>query len=267
MRIWTFGCSFTEFDWPTWADILINHVGHNGGSGKNWGRCGAGNQYIATKIWECNARHRFTPDDWVFICWTGFTREDRYTTERGWQSPGNLGNQDIYNDNFIRAWADEKHYAMRDAMLIQSTQLALSKLGVNFLNWTMQPIKQKTGAFSFFTSDSTDEVFDLYNLQFDGPSMMVFNNTVDQRPERGKHRIQTRWDDNCQPIPEWHPYPWEHLNYINSNLVDKVSWLADGIHPSTLKFVSHWKRQITAMPQPILLNSINWKPITDSKQW
>ena len=38
MRIFTFGCSFTQYHWPTWADILINENICNGGIGENWGR-------------------------------------------------------------------------------------------------------------------------------------------------------------------------------------------------------------------------------------
>ena len=36
-RLFTFGCSFTQYWWPTWADIL----GYQHDFYENWGRCGA----------------------------------------------------------------------------------------------------------------------------------------------------------------------------------------------------------------------------------
>ena len=49
MRIFAFGCSLTQYFYPTWADILIHHYKSEGTTiGENWGRSGAGNQYIST---------------------------------------------------------------------------------------------------------------------------------------------------------------------------------------------------------------------------
>ena len=51
-RIFTFGCSFTSFRWPTWADILINHFENNGLIGVNLGKHAASNQYAFIKFME-----------------------------------------------------------------------------------------------------------------------------------------------------------------------------------------------------------------------
>ena len=45
-RLFTFGCSVTEFIWPTWADILGREFDYY----ENWGRVGAGNLYIFNSI-------------------------------------------------------------------------------------------------------------------------------------------------------------------------------------------------------------------------
>ena len=39
--LYTFGCSFTKYVWPTWADLLLSQV-----DGENWGMCGGGNKFI-----------------------------------------------------------------------------------------------------------------------------------------------------------------------------------------------------------------------------
>ena len=41
-RAFVFGCSFTQYYWPTWADIL----GREFNKFENWGQCGGGNQFI-----------------------------------------------------------------------------------------------------------------------------------------------------------------------------------------------------------------------------
>ena len=78
MRIFAFGCSLTHYFFPTWADILIRQYENQGYHGENWGRSGAGNQYISTRLWEANTVHRFNKDDVILLQWTSMFRSDRY---------------------------------------------------------------------------------------------------------------------------------------------------------------------------------------------
>ena len=73
-RLYTFGCSFTQYFWPTWADILGQEFDYY----ENWGKLGGGNQFIFNSIIECSLRNKLTPNDTVAIMWTNVTREDRY---------------------------------------------------------------------------------------------------------------------------------------------------------------------------------------------
>jgi hypothetical protein len=71
--LFTFGCSFTEYIWPTWADILGREFEYY----ENWGKAGGGNQYIFNSLIECHLRNQLTKDDTVIIRWTSPDREDR----------------------------------------------------------------------------------------------------------------------------------------------------------------------------------------------
>lgn len=267
MRIWTFGCSFTEYCWPTWADIIIHHGESIGAQGYNLGRCGAGNQYIASRIWECNARYKFTTDDWCFICWTGFNREDRFTTHHGWTTPGNIGTQDTYNEEFVRSWADERHYAMRDCMLITSTLNGLQNLGVNVVTWTMNSYKQFMDAYSFHTAEQITDIVDTYNLTFNRPSMMEFLGTVNQDHANHSTRLSVTWNGK-DVMPEFHPTPIEHMQYLQRHVISEVPW-ASQINPETLDFAIEWEHRLRTMPSPINLSSdVNWRtPNKDIKVW
>ena len=73
-RVFTFGCSMTNYHWPTWADI----IGEQWEYYQNWGRPGAGNNFIFNSIIECDTRNNFTYDDLVLIMWSGVARIDYY---------------------------------------------------------------------------------------------------------------------------------------------------------------------------------------------
>jgi hypothetical protein len=258
MRIWTFGCSFTRFPWPTWADILIKQVQEKNYKGENWGRAGAGNLYIASKIWECNARNKFTSDDWVFVCWSGFTREDRYINNQ-WISPGNIFFQKTYNKKILEEWADPKFYALRDSTLITSTRLALTQLGVNQLHWSMMPVFQTNSCHPEFIIDAVTEVINLYDIKLDLPSMMQHLDLLDHSSELAKSkRLKTRWDSSQPVIPEWHPTPWEHECYVNEYIRPHVPWLSSGLSDTTKHFVNQWREQLLNASSPINLDRLNW---------
>ena len=49
-RLFTFGCSFTQYNWPTWADILGRSLHQEGWEFHNIGRAGTGNMQIMKTI-------------------------------------------------------------------------------------------------------------------------------------------------------------------------------------------------------------------------
>jgi hypothetical protein len=62
-----FGCSFTDYKWPTWADFL--HLS-TGGQCKNYGITGASNEIISRRVIQ-NA----VKGDTVCVMWSAFDRE------------------------------------------------------------------------------------------------------------------------------------------------------------------------------------------------
>lgn len=74
-RLFTFGCSCTNWIWPTWADIYATQFDFF----ENWGMPGAGNLYIFNSIIEANNRYKFTSNDTIIIMWSGLQRNDYYT--------------------------------------------------------------------------------------------------------------------------------------------------------------------------------------------
>jgi len=73
-RLFTFGCSFTYYAWPTWANIAA--VDKNC-EFYNFGMAGIGNVGISQRILEADCKFNFTKDDKIMIMWTSWTREDK----------------------------------------------------------------------------------------------------------------------------------------------------------------------------------------------
>lgn len=65
-RLFVFGCSYTSWNWPTYADIYAQQFDHY----ENWGHAGLGNRAIAERVAECHATNEFDKDDTVIVQWS-----------------------------------------------------------------------------------------------------------------------------------------------------------------------------------------------------
>ena len=100
-RVFTFGCSFTQFFWPTWSDIIEYDMKL---PTQNWGLCGLGNVGIAHRLLEADATHKFTDRDLIMVLWSTWPRECRFINGQ-WQSAGNIfNNRDLYNKKFQKTY-------------------------------------------------------------------------------------------------------------------------------------------------------------------
>lgn len=258
-RLFTFGCSFTRYKWPTWADIL----GAEFDLHENWGQLGAGNNYISNSVVECVLTRSIGPQDTVIVQWSGVLREDRYVS-RGWVSVGNIFSkeQKVYDSNFVNNMIDIRGCYIRDLALMLMTKKILDGLGCQYKFISMSEIDE-------FADDDVADIIDFYQelLESIHPSMskVLFNNDWNSRPwinpthrdfitAESKYRqcagpdwprfmdivtsninhvparIQSeifdknRWDWNIGKIRrcDGHPTPGEHLEYVDTVLSEFV---------------------------------------------
>lgn len=124
-RFFAFGCSFTSYLWPTWADIVSTEMPD--AEFFNLGKSGSGNMLISLRIAEANNRFKFTDTDLIMVMFTTYTREDRWV-ENQWITPGNIYDNDIYPKDWVKKFADERGYLIRDAALIDMSMKYLDNL-------------------------------------------------------------------------------------------------------------------------------------------
>lgn len=116
-RIFNFGCSFTKYYYPTWADIYENEVDLEI---YNFGRAGAGNYYIFTKILEADIIYQFNSNDIINIIWTTWLREDKFVNDE-WQTFGNIFNTGgFYDKKYLT-----KYWSTGDAIIKNSNCILL----------------------------------------------------------------------------------------------------------------------------------------------
>lgn len=97
-RLFVFGCSYTNYAYPTWADIIsVNFDQYY-----NYGRAGACNTYIMNKVIAVDDKIGFNrKTDTVIIMLTGFGRFSYLPRTSGWITPGDLYNYNINTKDHI----------------------------------------------------------------------------------------------------------------------------------------------------------------------
>jgi len=255
MRLFTFGCSITQFFYPTWADLLIEHFGY----GENWGRTGAGNQYIFTRIWEADRLNHFNENDIVIVQWSSMFRDDRYIEGHGWHLAGNIFHGQLIDEplelNNFRyksqyQWADQTHMVMRDCAMIASIRTMLEQRGC------------KTVFFNFADVNTEhkkiNEILNYYKeyLETDAPGIMDWNGYNNKDYVNSRPMILNDPSDNISNIrPEMHPLPFEHADYLEKFILPKLD--ESQLLSSAVKLAEEYQTKLTEC-QPAVLSALGW---------
>ena len=184
-RLFTFGCSFTKYHWPTWADILSQEYDEF----QNWAQAGCGNHFVLYSLIECIQRNKITADDTVAIMWTGITREDRYV-DKQWKPLGSVFLEETsYPREYVENFTDPTGYLITNLAVVESCKRILDSIGCQYYFLSMVPLHSfvETKRIRFFNLFPTLEqnVIDLYSglKSVLLPSMLevVFNNDFSSR--------------------------------------------------------------------------------------
>lgn len=201
-RFFAFGCSFTGYIWPTWADILSKEMPD--AEFYNAGRSGAGNLAIMARMTELNARFKFSETDLVIVLWSTFCREDRYV-RNSWQCPGNIFSQGVYDAKFIKKFADTRGYLLRDLVLITNAISHLELLPCDAVTLSSVP---------FDYQNETTFVNDI---------LTTFKDTIDKFPESlftlemNREWTNGHFYDHSQVgknFGDYHPDPIRYMQYL-----------------------------------------------------
>lgn len=212
-RVFTFGCSFTNYNWATWANILGFELDCEF---YNFGRSGAGNYYISNLISQADSYFNFNKNDLVMVCWTNVSREDRWTDEQGWITGGNIYNFPKFDKNFIKRWANDTHFCLRDFALIKLIDnLLKNKTQYHFLS--MCDITKRSDQYRSSVSSNIEyynKISNLINLYDESLNKILpsFYDVLwdDKLSVKRQIDLETIHPYYC----DFHPTILEHFEYL-----------------------------------------------------
>jgi hypothetical protein len=152
-RFFAFGCSFTSYKTPTWADIVAKEMPN--AEYYNFGQGGGGNLFINNRVAQANLKYSFNEHDLVMIMFTTVCREDRFLNGR-WESHGNVFNQSFYSKEFVKNYCDPVGYLVRDAALIEMTTGYVTNLPCTTKFLSMVDLSLEAGLLTETASINSD---------------------------------------------------------------------------------------------------------------
>lgn len=256
-RLFTFGCSFTHWPWPTWADIIEYELAipH-----QNWGLAGLGNVGIHARLIECDMRNAFTQDDIILVVWSSWSREDRYNVTKsrhnlGWSVTGDVLH--TYDKEFI-----DNYWSINNDLMKNSTAIisANKMFDVRFNGHLSTPLVSLHTDASLSFSENEKEV------------ALFFEPHI---PNDGEYQQTTKHKCRYANINDNHPDILSHLDYVQEYLAPKLGRTLNektvdfftGMHYRLVDFtnnigtavhIGHWAKLV-----PHVLKDYGW---TNSRQ-
>lgn len=197
-RFFAFGCSYTSYIWPTWADLIKKEMPQ--AEFFNLGKTGSGNLCISSRVAEANNRFKFTNTDLVMVMFSSYTREDRWV-EYEWLTRGNVYVNNVYSNDWVRKFADERGYMIRDASLIDLTTRYLQALPCDSRMMLSVPFKTNSDSPNH-DSTAPDDILSVYKDTFEEMSPSLFELEL------------VGWTTDYKKFIDGHPSPIIYYNYL-----------------------------------------------------
>lgn len=240
-RLFTFGCSYTSWNWPTWADLLgLDFEEH-----QNWGHAGLGNRAIAERVSECNIKNKFTSTDKVIVQWSSHLRYDwlNFNHDEPWQTKGSIfsyQNEKVFDKKWIETFYDEKALFLHTLHNIELTKGLLESTGCEFHFTSISDINtlgtdiphQKGHGENLRNTPQLANAFEEYSLQ-DYKHILKGDHWLEPLGIHAWNRPDLSWwfeEDNGDKWLELHPSPEQHLSWVhqyNQNLTVEQENLID----------------------------------------
>jgi len=212
-RLFAFGCSFTQYKWLTWPEIVAYDLNI---PMFNLGRAGAGNQYIVNAIAQANEVYNFNSKDLVMICWSGYMREDRWINN-DWTAKGIVTNSPHYDQEFVDKYMDTEGVVVRDFAGFAMVKRLLDKLDCQHHMFSVYPMWQTEVGKEHAIDTNNNTVSKLREIYRKILLALLPSFTEvlwDSDIETFKTKQQSEiWNNK---FTDWHPLIFEHFDYLKS---------------------------------------------------
>ncbi len=201
-RFFAFGCSFTDYHWPTWADII---GGEFPDQYFNFGNTGSSNDFIFRSIIEANQIHNFQPNDLIIVQWTEFLRDTGWRPDTGLTGCGSILQNHQYTKYTFEHFQklDPRDFIKRDLEYIKSAATFLKSCNVEYFMFSMNKVNNPDGAY---VRPDLQPLIDFYQ-DIVSELYPSFEETVKWADNPGVKTKQYQWLDT-------HPSPAMQLTHL-----------------------------------------------------
>lgn len=254
-RIFAFGCSFTSYGWPTWADLIAHECAD--AEYFNYGMPGAGNILIASRVAEANKKYKFCDTDLVMIMWSTFCREDRWV-DGHWVARGNIWNSHLYSDKWVKEFADPMGYMIRDHAIINMSNTFIKSLPCDNLLLKANPFALTE--IELADSKDTDvrflELTALYKHDYDEMPQSLY----DFMGSWGSTSVSYYDEDLMEIRNDAHPNSGVYVDYLNQ--------IGINLSSASIDIASESDRLLTLVKtKSELIDSFSWLSARLSKNF
>ena len=184
-RLFTFGCSYTHFYWPTHADLL----GEQFDQLYNWGLSGLGNRAICERLSECIMHNQFNDDDLIIVQWTDFHRYDWHDPKNfgdfcNWRTGGNIWSKPVEIEWIKDTW-NEFSYTLHSMNFIHLGNVLTRQLPCKVYHTSMIDYKPIL----------TNTPFEKYLSVIDSNWILDFTTFCEQNNYKGVEHRQSYFDE------------------------------------------------------------------------
>lgn len=257
-RFFSFGCSFTNYIWPTWADI----IGQDIEIYENWGDPGGGNFFIFNSLIEANLKYKFKEGDLVVIMWTNKEREDRYSNNKWIHAYPETVEKEYGKDWVKKYFLDNRAFLIRDLAVMSAAQEILNSTRCDWANliwhslftssqfkdeiakrWNQASVEEQKQIKSWWVDKSRQiykgEIIDETFYMFDDTDVLeqyqqVFENISGVYDWFEHEKISNR----VAPNNDRHPTPSEALMFLD------WIWPENTLSVHSRKYAADWNEKI-----------------------
>lgn len=218
-RLFTLGCSYTGYFWPSWADL----IGTQYNQVYNYGKAGCGNYFILSQLNEINEIYKLTKDDTVLVMISSDNRADFIQWMGTWTATGGIyadGNLNYFGETFPKNIWSPLHGLHNTWISLKSIKLLLDSIGCNFRLYTAFP--QDSDGKDFW-NEMLSDIDENSNVDYNSVTLLndrisnLLSSTISLESFINEDTPRYEFYDKITgSYKDYHPTVKEHLNWVKS---------------------------------------------------
>ena len=265
-RLFTFGCSFTNYFWPTWNSFLA--LDDRWDEYENWALKGIGNQAIFERLTECIATKNLTSSDTVIVQWSGVYRHDILHSGKGWANTGGLGHSKLFDSSWFDKFFDQEAYNFHTLTYIVAAQILLEKTNCIWRMTSMDDFKF-FDTTRFIETGAADTALMDMNPSWRNKFEHIFSKNKDNWIEHIAYDDSAtssnlhKWYDESvdkEPWPDWHPTPLQSWSWARNSLLPSLGLKETELQQETVEEVEGFLKNLNKLDTAFskMIEKFNW---------